>query len=136
MGLHKGVWDFTDHTRLPRPMAFEQTRTPLHRLINFANIEKGQDPRLSTHPYQGSIQWGRRGGSFSPKMFSFPPKPFAIINCLILKCAILSKILVECYMKTAKNGQCACMRQHFSPKPKFLDRTLLMMSESQISFPH
>ena len=27
-------------------------------------------------------------------------------------------------MKTAKNGQCACMRQHFSPKPKFLDRTL------------
>ena len=65
---------------------------------------------------------GGGGGEASPPKFSAsPPKPFAIINCLILKCAILSKILVECYMKTAKNGQCA--RRHFSPKPKFLDRT-------------
>ena len=28
-------------------------------------------------------------------------------------------------MKTAKNAQCTCMRQHFSSKPKFLDRTLV-----------
>ena len=68
---------------------------------------------------------GGGGGEASPPKFSAsPPKPFTIINCLILKCVILSKILVECYMKTAKNGQCACMCQHFSPKPKFLDRTL------------
>ena len=49
---------------------------------------------------------GEAGGKLLPKIFSFPPKPFAIIKCPILKCAILSKILVECYMKTAKNGQC------------------------------
>ena len=28
-------------------------------------------------------------------------------------------------MKTANNGQCACMHRHFSPKPKSLDRTLI-----------
>ena len=55
-----------------------------------------------------------------------PCRPSILTSCicLILKCVILSKILVECYMKTAKNAQCACMRQHFSPKPTFLDRTL------------
>ena len=68
---------------------------------------------------------GGRGEASPPKFSASRPKLFAIINCLILKCVILSKILVECYMKTAKNGQCACMCQHFSPKLKFLDRTLV-----------
>ena len=37
-------------------------------------------------------------------------------------CAILSKLLV--YAMCVR----ACMHRHFSPKPKFLDRTLAMVS--------
>ena len=56
---------------------------------------------------------GGGGGEASPpKCSASPPKPFAIINSLILKCVILSKILVECYMNVH-----ACVL----PKPKFLE---------------
>ena len=70
---------------------------------------------------------GGGGGKILPQNVQLPPPPKkkTPFNCLILKCAILSKILVECYMKTSNNGQCACMHQHFSPKLKFLDRTLI-----------
>ena len=62
-------------------------------------------------------------GELLPKKISAsPPKPFAII--IELSHVILSKNFSGTFMKTAKNGQCACMRRHFSPKPKFLDRTL------------
>ena len=48
------------------------------------------------------------GGSFS-KCSASLPKPLSV------------QFLEECYMKTAKNVQCACICQHFSPKPKFQD---------------
>ena len=98
----------------------------LHSLLEGSSLpflQKRLDPpcRIIVRVLSSGGGGGGGGGSFSPKIFSFPPKTFCNNYCLILKCVILSKILVECYMKTAKNVQCAFMHQHFSTKPKFLE---------------
>ena len=49
---------------------------------------------------------GGGGGKLLPQNVQLPPPKY--FDCLIV--AILSKILVECYMEAAKSVQCACMR--------------------------